>query len=76
MPFRRFDLHPATLFGLVVVVVAVVAALLAPQLAPYNPDEQFFEGLSLEGAPLPPNAQFWLGTDLLGRDLLSRLIYG
>jgi peptide/nickel transport system permease protein len=31
---------------------------------------------TLEGAPLPPNERFWLGTDLLGRDLLSRLIYG
>jgi len=32
--------------------------------------------LTIEGAPLPPNAEYWLGTDLLGRDLLSRLIYG
>jgi peptide/nickel transport system permease protein len=76
MPYRRFSWHPATLFGLVVVAACMVAAILAPQLAPYAPDEQFFDGLSLEGAPLPPNAQFWLGTDLLGRDLLSRLIYG
>ena len=32
--------------------------------------------MTLEGAPLPPNGRFWLGTDLLGRDLLSRLLYG
>jgi peptide/nickel transport system permease protein len=64
------------LFGLVVIGVIVVAALAAPLIAPYSPDEQLFEGLTLEGAPLPPNAQFWLGTDLLGRDLLSRLLYG
>ena len=68
--------RPSTLFGLAVVVVAVAAALLAPLLAPYPPDEQFFDGLTLEGAPLPPDARFWLGTDLLGRDLLSRLIWG
>ena len=68
--------RPSTLFGLAVVVVAVSAALLAPLLAPYPPDEQFFDGLTLEGAPLPPDARFWLGTDLLGRDLLSRLIWG
>jgi peptide/nickel transport system permease protein len=37
---------------------------------------QYFEGLTMEGAPLPPNEKFLLGTDLLGRDLLSRLIYG
>lgn len=64
------------LFGLTVVLLAVLMALLAPVLAPYSPDEQLFEGLTLEGAPLPPNASFWLGTDLLGRDLLSRLLYG
>jgi peptide/nickel transport system permease protein len=66
----------AALFGLAVIVLMTLAALLAPQLAPYAPDEQFFDGLTLEGAPLPPNERFWLGTDLLGRDLLSRLIFG
>ncbi len=35
-----------------------------------------FDGLTLEGAPLPPSAQFWLGTDLLGRDLATRILYG
>jgi peptide/nickel transport system permease protein len=66
----------AALFGLAVIVLMTLAALLAPQLAPYPPGEQFFDGLTLEGAPLPPNERFWLGTDLLGRDLLSRLIFG
>ncbi|HYE00245.1 MAG TPA: ABC transporter permease [Alphaproteobacteria bacterium] len=66
----------SSVFGLVVVATMVAAALFAPWLAPLPPNEQFFEGLSLEGAPLPPNGQFWLGTDQLGRDLLSRLIYG
>jgi len=64
------------LFGLIVIAAMTLAALLAPELAPYSPDEQFFDGLTLEGAPLPPNGRFWLGTDLLGRDLLSRLIFG
>ncbi|MBS8262746.1 ABC transporter permease [Roseibium polysiphoniae] len=64
------------LFALVLIVVIVGAALFAPLVAPFDPNEQFFEGLTLEGAPLPPGAEFWLGTDLLGRDLLSRLIYG
>ncbi len=66
----------AALFGLIVIAGMTLAALLAPALAPYSPDEQFFDGLTLEGAPLPPNGHFWLGTDLLGRDLLSRLIFG
>jgi hypothetical protein len=64
------------LFGLIVIVVVVAASVFAPLVAPYEPDTQMFEGLTLEGAPLPPNDQFILGTDLLGRDLLSRLIYG
>ncbi len=63
-------------FGLIVIAAITLAALLAGALAPYPPDEQFFDGLTLEGAPLPPNRRFWLGTDLLGRDLLSRLIFG
>jgi peptide/nickel transport system permease protein len=73
---KRFAANRIALFGLVLIAVIVGAALFAPWLAPYPPNEQFFEGLTLEGAPLPPNADFWLGTDQLGRDLLSRLIYG
>src|SRR5690606_31501049 len=68
--------RPLALFGLVAILLVVVAAIFAPWLAPYPPDEQFFDGLTLEGAPLPPNATYLLGTDLLGRDLLSRLLYG
>ncbi|MCG7599943.1 ABC transporter permease [Halomonas sp. McH1-25] len=58
------------------ILIVVLAAVFAPWLAPYDPTEQFFEGLTIEGAPLPPNDEFMLGTDLLGRDLLSRIIYG
>jgi peptide/nickel transport system permease protein len=68
--------RPTALFGLAVIGLIALAALAAPLLAPFPPDEQFFDGLSLEGAPLPPGGRFWLGTDLLGRDLLSRLIWG
>ncbi|MEZ5722139.1 MAG: ABC transporter permease [Paracoccaceae bacterium] len=68
--------RPRSAFGLIVIVVMVVAAVLAPWIVPYDPNDQMFDGLSLEGAPLPPSAQFWLGTDLLGRDLFSRLVLG
>jgi len=68
--------RPLAAFGLVVISFVVGAALFAPWLVPFNPNEQFFDGLTLEGAPLAPNAKFWFGTDLVGRDLLSRLIYG
>ncbi|MBP1871538.1 Glutathione transport system permease protein GsiD [Ensifer adhaerens] len=68
--------QPAALFGLIVVALVVFLAIAAPLIAPYSPDEQMFDGLTLEGAPLPPSAQFLLGTDTLGRDLFSRLLYG
>ena len=68
--------QPAALFGLVVVLLVVVMAIAAPWIAPFDPDNQMFDGLSLEGAPLPPGGQFLLGTDTLGRDLFSRLLYG
>ncbi len=72
----RLKKNKVALAGMAVVVVVALVAVLAPWLAPYNPAEQFAEGLSPAGEPLPPTARFWLGTDLLGRDLLSRLIYG
>lgn len=72
----RLIRRPLAVFGLVVIAIAVFAAIFGPWVVPHDPYEQFFEGLSLEGAPLPPDAQFWFGTDLVGRDLFSRLIYG
>jgi peptide/nickel transport system permease protein len=74
--WKRLARDKLALAGLVVAGATVLVALLAPWLAPYDPAEQFFDGLTLEGSPLPPSARFLLGTDLLGRDLLSRLIYG
>lgn len=64
------------LFGLFVILVIVGAAILAPWIVPFAPDDQMFDGLTLEGAPLPPDSKFWMGTDTLGRDLFSRLVYG
>ncbi|MBX9457981.1 MAG: ABC transporter permease [Rhizobium sp.] len=77
MPVIRSLLRqPAALFGLAVVLIVVVLALAAPLIAPVNPDEQMFDGLTLEGAPMPPGGPFLLGTDTLGRDLFSRMLYG
>jgi len=68
--------QPAALFGLLVVLLVIFMAIAAPWIAPFSPDDQMFDGLSLEGAPLPPGGQFLLGTDTLGRDLFSRLLFG
>ena len=73
---KRFLRNRMAIFGLIMIALFALAAIFAPILAPHPPDEQFFEGLTLEGAPLPPNKTFWLGTDLLGRNLFSRLLYG
>jgi len=68
--------RPSTVIALIVIACVVFVAISAPWIAPFSPDDQPFDGLTLEGAPLPPNAHYWLGTDTLGRDLLSRLLYG
>ncbi len=74
--FRSLLRQPTAVFGLIIVVAVVVLAVAAPLIAPFNPDEQMFDGLTLEGAPMPPGGPFLLGTDTLGRDLFSRLLYG
>lgn len=56
--------------GLVIVVINLLAALLAPVLAPYGQAELVGDVWA------PPSAQFWLGLDNLGRDMFSRLLYG
>ncbi|WP_206517037.1 MULTISPECIES: ABC transporter permease [unclassified Mesorhizobium] len=74
--WRRLLKRPLALLGLFIVAVVLAGAILAPWLTGYDPNEQMFDGLTLEGSPLPPNAKFWLGTDLLGRDLLTRILFG
>jgi peptide/nickel transport system permease protein len=71
--FRRvfFERRLVT-FGLVILVLMMIAAIFAPLLAPYDPYELGEPGESL----LQPSGKHLLGTDLLGRDTLSRLIYG
>ncbi len=68
---QRATRSPAMLFGLAILALMVLCALLAPWLAPFDPNAQ-----DATQRLLPPGATHWLGTDQLGRDLLSRLIYG
>jgi peptide/nickel transport system permease protein len=68
---RRLVRNPLALAGLIVVVVAVLAALLAGLVAPYPPDRTDFAA-----ALQPPSGAHWFGTDELGRDQLSRVLYG
>jgi peptide/nickel transport system permease protein len=76
--WRHLRRNPAFWLGAIGVVLIVGAAVLAPVLAPYDPNFQFRggEGLTPGGDPLGPSAKFPLGTDKLGRDELSRLLFG
>jgi peptide/nickel transport system permease protein len=59
------------LFGLALSILLVLAAILAPRIAPYRPDE-----IHPIDSLMAPSARYWLGTDDLGRDILSRIIFG
>ena len=74
--WARFARDRAALVGLAIIIIFTVAAAAAHWIAPYDPTEQFFDGLTLEGAPLPPSPRFWFGSDTNGRDQFSRLLYG
>lgn len=67
----RFCRNGNALAGVVIVVVLFLIACLAPWLAPYDP-----EAIDLVHVLVPPSTTHWLGTDQLGRDVLSRMIWG
>ena len=67
--FRRFRRHQLAAVSLVILIILGGAALLAPIIAPYDPDE--IVG-TFSGAPCK---EFWMGTDQIGRDVFSRLLY-
>jgi len=66
---KRFMRHKLAVVSLFVLVVIIGSALLAPVIAPYSPTK--VSG----GFSQPPNLQHWLGTDQIGRDMLSRILY-
>ena len=68
---RRLVRDPQGLFALVVVLLFVGSALAAPALAPYFPDQ-----IDIRNRMQGPSLLHWLGTDQLGRDTLSRVLYG
>ncbi|HKY26248.1 MAG TPA: ABC transporter permease [Gaiella sp.] len=72
---HRLVRNPAAIVGFVIVALLVFVAIFAPWLAPYDPLEQDLDALGGECCP-GPSSEHWLGQDDLGRDELSRLIYG
>ncbi|WP_420594210.1 ABC transporter permease [Deinococcus sp.] len=69
-PVQRFLRNRLALLGAVVFIVIVVTAILAPLLTPYNPVQAAFGEIRKA-----PSAAHWFGTDELGRDVLSRVLY-
>jgi len=68
---KAFNTNKTSWIGLVVFLIVVVAAILAPVLAPFDPNDQnILEKLRA------PTLEHWLGTDSFGRDTLSRLVFG
>jgi len=69
--FRALRKDPLGLAGFLLVTLLLLLTLLAPWLAPYNPFE-----IDVHDRLSAPSAAHWLGTDQLGRDILSRVLYG
>ncbi|TAL97723.1 MAG: ABC transporter permease [Paraburkholderia sp.] len=70
--WQRFAGNPLSVFGFVILAALIVVAAIGPLIAPHDPLQQV-----LSDRLMPPgSASHWLGTDQLGRDILSRLIYG
>lgn len=63
--------NPSALFGAAVVILFVLGAVAAPLIAPYDPNASDWMAIRQ-----PPSAAHWMGTDDLGRDIVSRLIWG
>ncbi len=72
----RFRRDKTALLGAAIVLVLIAAAIFAPLLAPHDPTQILDNGLTLDGTPAPPGPGFPLGADSLGRDQLSRILYG
>ena len=68
---RELLSNPSSGFGLVVITILLLTAIVAPLIAPYDPNV-----INLGNTLKPPSAANWFGTDELGRDIMSRIIYG
>ncbi len=68
--WKRFANNRLAVVGGVIIVIFLFITIFAPAIAPYKPDEQH-----VRDRLQPPSAQYWFGTDSLGRDIFSRTIY-
>ncbi len=69
--FRRFFIKKVSLVSLIILVLLILASFLAPLIAPYEPDL-----INVDEILLPPSLKHPFGTDALGRDVFTRVLYG
>ncbi len=74
--WRRFRRDKFAMVGLAAIIIIILLAVFAPWIAPHNPLTQYNDGITMQGMPVGSSAKFPLGTDTLGRDMLSRILYG
>jgi peptide/nickel transport system permease protein len=70
----RFSRNPTAMIGLIIVVICVAAAILAPWITPHP--EHVGAVVNFRARHLPPSADYWFGTDNVGRDIFTRVIFG
>ncbi len=69
--FKKALSNPLAMAGFIIIMGVFLLAMLAPLISPYDPDE-----INVKAILLAPSMQHWMGTDGLGRDVLSRMLYG
>lgn len=74
--FARLRRNPVAILGAVLMLLFLLVAALAPVLAPYDPVDQILKNQIRPGSFPGPSHAHWLGSDSLGRDELSRLLFG
>jgi ABC-type dipeptide/oligopeptide/nickel transport system permease subunit len=74
--FHALTRRPLLTAGLALVGTLALLGVAAPWIAPHPPDVQHTDGLDDDGLPRPPSARFPFGTDSLGRDVFTRVLYG
>lgn len=69
--FKKALSNPLALTGFIIIICVFLLAMLAPIISPYDPDD-----IHVKAILLAPSASHWMGTDGLGRDVLSRMLHG
>jgi peptide/nickel transport system permease protein len=69
--FKKALSNPLALAGFIIILTIFLLAMLAPLISPYDPDE-----INVKAILLAPSFEHWMGTDGLGRDVLSRMLHG